>query len=204
VAGLEYAGDITLPGESLFSESKTKDRAWQYLEYSYDNRRWISIRNDAFKYNYYYGGGFEQLFDMLSDPYETTNLLAGEIAPELAAIKAELKATLLAYEKRWGLAGYTTGDDFKVGEAYMPYPQRNEAFPRFPAQMMDESEKAQMNDLFDEILLAIAREPVVKLRELDMAAWQNVGNFSDEAIEKLLATADDEEPGRYPGFRANL
>jgi arylsulfatase A-like enzyme len=204
VAGLEYAGDMTLPGESLFSESKTKDRAWQYLEYAYDNRRWISIRNDAYKYNYYYGGGFEQLFDMLSDPYETTNLLAGEIAPKLAAIKAELKATLLAYEKRWGLENYTSDDDFKVGEPYLPHLQRNEAFPRFPAQMMDEMEKAQLNDLFAEIRQAIAKEPVVKLRELDLAAWQKAGGFSDEAIEKLLGIAEDEEPDRYPEFQANL
>jgi arylsulfatase A-like enzyme len=187
VAELEYEGDITLPGESLFSESKTRDRAWQYLEYSYDSRRWVSIRNDAYKFNYYYGGGFEQLFDMQNDPYETTNLLASPVPPAVAAVKAGLKSTLLSYERRWGLAGYTTDDDFKLGEPYVPHLQRNEAFPRFPAQIMDRVEKAEMNDLFDEVLQAVAREPVVKLHELDIAAWQTRGGFSDEAIEKLLA-----------------
>jgi hypothetical protein len=186
VAELKYPGDISLPGESLFCKQPGKDRTCQYLEYSFDNRRWISMRNKTHKYNYYYGGGFEQLFDMQNDPYETTNLLAGEITPEVGAIRAKLKAKLLEYEQTWGLEGYTTGDDLKKGEPYIPHPQRNEAFPRFPAQIMDKAEKAQMNDLFDEVLQAVAKEPVVKLHELDLAAWQEKGGFSDETIKQLL------------------
>ncbi len=186
VAQLEYPDDISLPGESLFNEHPIKDRNWQYMEYSYDNRRWISICNHTHKYNYYYGGGFEQLFDMQNDPHETTNLLAGEIMPEVGAIRVELKAKLLEYEQAWGLEGYTTSDDFKKGEPYTPHPQRNEAFPRFPAQIMDDGERAQINDLFDEVLQAVTKEPVVKLHELDIAAWQENGGFSDEAIERLL------------------
>ena len=55
---------------------------------------------------------------------------------------------------------------------------------------MDGDEKAGMNELFDEVLEAVAAEPVVRLRELDIAAWQAKGGFSDEQIEQLLA-ADD-------------
>ena len=186
VTKLEYPNDISLPGESLFSESPAKDRTVQYLEYSFDNRRWISLRNKTHKYNYFYGGGFEQLFDMQDDPHETTNLLAGEAAPEITAIRVGLKTKLLQYEKIWGLEGYTNDNGFKKGQPYTPHPQRNEAFPRFPARITDGVEKARMNDFFDEVLQAVAKEPVVKLRELDIAAWQEKGGFSDEAIKKFL------------------
>jgi len=190
VAELDYPGTIPLPGESLLGDPKTKDRDWQYVEYSYDNRRWISVRNEAYKYNFFYGGGFEQLFDMRNDPHETTNLLAGQVTSEIAAIRHELKSRLLQYEKKQGLEGYTNEDDFKRGAPFTPHPQRNKAFPRFPGNIMDGAVKAGMNDLFDEILAAVAKEPMVKLRELDIAAWQRAGGFSDDAIKELLERDD--------------
>jgi len=160
------------------------------MEYSFDNRRWISIRNQRYKYNYYYGGGWEELFDLAADPGETTDLLAAGVPDELAEIRAELRAKLTEYEARWGLEGYVSDGELLAGPPYEPHPQRNEAFPRFPAQIMDPAEKTAMNDLFDEVLAAAAREPVVHLRDLDIAAWQAKGGFSDEQIEALLQ-ADD-------------
>ncbi|MCP4166333.1 MAG: hypothetical protein GY759_10620, partial [Chloroflexi bacterium] len=53
-------------------------------------------------------------------------------------------------------------------------------------QIMNQTEKAQMNDLCDEVRAAIAREPVVQLHQLDIAAWQAKGGFLDEAIIKLI------------------
>ncbi|MCP4167255.1 MAG: sulfatase-like hydrolase/transferase [Chloroflexi bacterium] len=187
VAGIDYPGNETLAGESLLAESGVKERGWQYMEYSFDNRRWISIRNRRFKYNYYYGGGIEELFDLIADPYETKNLLWGDVPSELESIRTELRAKLAEYETKWGLAGYVSDKgELLAGPPYEPHPQRNEAFPRFPSQIMNQTEKAQMNDLFDEVRAAIAREPVVQLHQLDIAAWQAKGGFSDEAIIKLI------------------
>jgi hypothetical protein len=47
-----------------------------------------------------------------------------------------------------------------------------------------------MNDFLDEVTMAVAREPVVKLRDLDVAAWQAKGGFSEKEIRQLLE-ADD-------------
>ena len=96
----------------------------------------------------------------------------------------------MSYEKAYGLEGYTTGDDFKMGEVYSPHPQRNEAFPRFPAKLTDPTEVAAMNDYLEEVTQAIAKEPVVRLRELDIRSWQEKSGFSDEAINKLLESDD--------------
>ncbi len=184
--GLDYPGDIPLPGESLLAEQPSKDRNWQYIEYAEGNRRWISILSQEFKYNYYYGGGFEQLFDMQSDPHETTNLLANDFSHEIERIRTEHRQKLIQYEREYGLEGYVDEDDLKVGEPYIPHPQRNEAFPRFPLKLTGEVEKSQINTLYDEILDAIAKEPIVKLDELDLAAWQQNLNVPDEVVQAML------------------
>jgi arylsulfatase len=185
--GLDYPGSIPLAGESLLTENPARDRNWQYTEYAEGNRRWISIRSKAYKYNYYYGGGFDQLFDMQNDPHETTNLLAGDITAEAESAKNEHRQKLIEYEKELGLEGYIDGGDLKVGEPYQPFPQRNEAFPRYPLKLTDEDEKAQLNTLHDEILAAIAPEPLVKLSELDMKAWQEKLKIPQEIVDYMLA-----------------
>ena len=52
------------------------------------------------------------------------------------------------------------------------------------------AEAAAMNSYLDEVAQAVAREPVVKLRDLDVAAWQAKGGFSDEEIRQLLEVDD--------------
>lgn len=190
VTGLDYPANFPLPGESLFTETPKKDRSWQYVEYAQDNRRWISIRNKEYKYNYYYGGGFEQLFDMQKDPDETTNLLHGNLSSSVASIKEEMKQRLLEYERKYGLEGYTKPDGFMIGPPYQPHPQRNEAFPRFPFKIMDEHGKQQMNDNIDEIAQAVAKETLVNLRDLDLEAWQSNLNVPDQEVHRLLATVE--------------
>jgi arylsulfatase A-like enzyme len=189
VAGVEYPGDNPLPGASLFREGG-RDRSIQYLEYARHNRRWISLRNETHKYNYYYGGGVEQLFDMGSDPHETTNLLHGEPDAQALSARETLKSQLVAYERQHGLEGYVDGGDFKPADPYKPHPQRNEAFQRFLLQIMDPAERAQMNSLNEEILLATADEPVVRLRELDYRTWQRKFDVSEETMQQLLETDD--------------
>lgn len=190
IAGLEYPADNPLPGESLFSDNPQKNRSWQYLEYSQNNRRWISIRNRTHKYNYYYGGGFEQLFDMAKDPFEATNLLHDYVTDEVEATRNMMRSKLLEYEREWGLEGYVGENDFKIGEPYQPHPQRNEAFPRFPLKLTSETEKAQMNNFIDEIAAAVADEPLVCFKDLDITAWQKNLQISNEDVKRLLDMDD--------------
>jgi arylsulfatase A-like enzyme len=190
VAGLIYPTSHTLPGESLVSKERRKDRRWQYMEYGRDNRRWISIRDKTYKYNYYYGGAHEELFDMVNDPHETTNLLANGVPANLVCARGELRRRLVEYERVWGLEGYTCGGDLKRGAPYSPHPQRNEAFPRFPSKITDPLERSQMNRFLDEVLAVVAKEPVVRLRDLDIASWQQKAGLTDDEVRRLLE-ADD-------------
>lgn len=195
---VDYPGDLSLSGESLFASQPVKDRSAQFTEYSFENRRWISIRTNRYKYNYYYGGAREELFDLTSDPHETVNLLAEGVAPDVAELRDDLRRRLVEHEARWGLAGYVQDGELLRGPPYEPHPQRNEAFPRFPGQIMDEKEREGMNDLLAEVLMAVAHEPVVKLRELDIGAWQAKGGFTDDQIAAFLACDDARHPSSPP------
>jgi arylsulfatase A-like enzyme len=186
VVGLDYPGEIDLPGESLVSGNPAKDRSCQYTEYSRGNRRWISLRSHTHKYNYYYGGGREELFDLVADPPETTNLLVDGADQEVVRVKDFLRKKLIECERQIGLEGYVVGDDLAQLEPYRPRPHRNKAFPKFPDSITDAVEKEQMTDFFAEVMAAIEREPVVRLEELDLQSWQRNGNISDETIQKML------------------
>ena len=81
-------------------------------------------------------------------------------------------------------------DGLRQGAPYQPYLQRNEAFPRFPLKITDPDEKAAMNDFIDEIAWAVADEPLVDIRQLDVAAWQQQLNIPDADVTRLLARDD--------------
>ena len=36
-----------------------------YVEYCKGNRRWVSLRSGTHKYNYYYGGAYKELYDII-------------------------------------------------------------------------------------------------------------------------------------------
>lgn len=184
--GIEYPADYPLPGKSLLRKEGRRDRSMQYMEYSAGNKRWISLRNDRFKYNNYYGGGREELFDLQDDPLESENLLETTDDREMSKTKDDLRRRLGAYEAQWGLEGYVEEGDFARFENYEERPYRNKAFPLFPGMLMDKSEQSEMNRFLDEILWAIEKEPVVSLRELDSAAWQRNGSFTDQQVTALL------------------
>ena len=119
-----------------------------------------------YKYNYYYGGAREELFDLTMDPYETTNLL--EIDPDgHTTIKDQLKAQLILDENHYGLPGYIENGDFKVFPDFEPIFYR-ECNPPFIPNHLSEQDKAKLNSLEDEIHQAVQDEPLVDLDQLDI------------------------------------
>lgn len=77
------------------------------------------------------------------------------------------------------------------------------AFPRYVAQPIDETfvrpsfypmlleeERAQMDDVLEEILRAIEKEPTTKLRENGTAEILSGAGFSPAQIEDLLRRAE--------------
>ncbi len=184
VAGIDYPGPHQLPGASIFSDKK--DRTHQYMEYSRESRRWCSMRDSRYKFNYFYAEGFEELYDMRDDPGETVNLLISD--PENAEVRAardRLREKLLAHEQKWGLEGCTTDTDFVKKEALTVNEyRRNGQFHIFPDRITNPDEKQGMNTLEQEVLGAVANEPLVRLHELDLECWQENGAPA-ELVEKI-------------------
>ena len=185
-AELDYPGDHELPGESLISETAEKDREYQYVEYSTGNRRWISLRDKQYKYNYYFGGGREELFNLKNDPGECRNLMVLPMNEELISHKVRLHDALVKKEELWGMPGTVINGDFIKLDDYIPKPYRNKAFPIFQDRITKTEEKDAMNSHLDEIIEVSKNEEVVHFQELDLNAWQKNGNYSDEEITELL------------------
>lgn len=191
-AGLNYPGKEKLPGGSLFMNDGSKSRQYQYIEYSKGNRRWISLRDKRFKYNYYYGGGLEELFDMVDDPNESVDLLYGEPNSNILEIRCKLRSELIRYEKEFGLPGYVIDDELIRMEPYKPNPYRNSAFPVFPLTI-NEDERIKMNDFYDEVIMAVEKEEVVKLDELDLDTWKKQPRIPSGNISKVLGIPETKQ-----------
>lgn len=184
VAGAKYPADIELPGGSIFKD--TKDRNYQYIEHNKGSKRWISLRDKRYKYNYYYGGGYEELFDMLEDPQESTNLLFDNKDEEILKIKDRLRKKLIQYEEKWGLEGYVKDGDFVEYEPYEQVFYRETNFPYIIKELVKEEERESMNDMCDEVLMATEKEEIVRLKDLDLETFKIYGGFDDEKIKELI------------------
>ncbi len=182
--------NTTFPGESLLAgaDQVRKDRSVQYVEYSAGLRRWISLRTKLYKYNYYYNGGYEELFDLKEDPSEQTNILFGESRedPAIQEVCEMLRSRLMQFEKDWGPEGCLQDGVFiKLNDAPAQSKRQNR-FPAFHKKIMNPEEKNRMNSLTDEMLLYIEKEPLVKLEDLNLQDWQTEGGFTDKQIKDLL------------------
>lgn len=184
-AGIEYPGPCVLPGRSLLRENETRDR--QYMENGRGSNRWISMRDERFKFNYYFGGGGEELFDQENDPLESVNLLAGgAVEADTRSVRDRLYTELVKHEAVWGLEGMSDGHRLAV----LPSPQsalrRNGQFPIFQNNLTNPREREEMNDFGDEVFQAVAAEPLVHLGELDLDAW--LANGAPEALVEKART----------------
>lgn len=178
VAGVLYPADYDLPGESLVHMNGVKNRCYQYVEHQRGNKRWCMLRDNRYKYVYYYGDK-EQLFDLRNDPCETTDLLYHNTDDAIDGIRAQLKLTLLAYERRYGLRECVDREGFAGCKPYKKslYYETNK--PVFTDMIIDEKERGEMMPYEDEILQAIKDEPLVKLSQnhtgeiLAQLGWSN-------------------------------
>jgi len=198
VAGLEYPGDIELPGGSIFKDNK--DRNHQYMEHNKDNKRWVSLRDKRYKYNYYYGGAHEELFDMINDPEESTNLLFNNKDVEIIQIKDGLRSKLVEYEKKWGLEGCVVNNDLVKLKPYKQVFYRETNFPYIVKELVKEDEINGMNDMLDEVLEATQKEELVRLKDLDLDTFRLHGKFTKEQIDQLV-NKDEERRKNLLGDR---
>ena len=176
-AGVKYPNPDILPGESIFIRDGKKDRSLQYVEYGHGNMRWVSLRSKKYKYNYYYGGGVEELFDMENDPDESVNILWSGTDPGALKIKEEMRSLLVEMESRYGLEGCVQDGDFlKLEEINAGFYRENNP-PIFPGRA-----GGGYISLEEEIRRAVAHEPVVKLKDLDLDYFSERGTIDRDAL----------------------
>jgi arylsulfatase A-like enzyme len=78
ITQVSYPAEIKLPGESLFSSEEKRDRNKEIIEYNQGNKRWLSITDGKFKFNYFFGDGQMELFDLTQAGNEAENLLCDQ------------------------------------------------------------------------------------------------------------------------------
>ncbi len=101
VCGLSYADDKQkLAGNSLCNEEIVRSRKYQTASFGTGKKRWVMVREERYKYIYWYNGGTEEMYDMKNDPQEINNILRCENYP--LQIYNELKTRAIEYEKEWG------------------------------------------------------------------------------------------------------
>ncbi len=158
-AGVDYPGTLPLPGMSILHDNGNKDRKYQYVEHQRGSKRWCMLRDAKYKYVHHYGDAPE-LFDMLQDPNETTNLLYNCQDSDVWDIAQQYKEKLLDYETRHGLQGGVVGNDFEKRPAYIATPYQEGCFP---TSMVRYAGDDPAGCLCDEILEAVRNEPTVDL-----------------------------------------
>ena len=186
IAGIKYYGKHELAGESIASPPQKKDRDYQYVSYSASNRRWCSVTSHEYRYNYFYGGGKEELFDLINDPYETTNILLTDQASKYETPRITLRKKLVEYEKDYWKPKYIKDNDFVAFEPFIARPTRNIARPQYPRNTILPDQEKITNDFHNEVLQAISKEKNVKIEELDYKSWQNSFGLSEELVQELI------------------
>lgn len=110
---LPYPADLSpLPGASLLGRpggGLADQRTGYVIDYGWRRNRWVCLRTRAHKYVLWADNGMEELYDLLADPNELTNIVA-----EAPAIAGELRQRVLGWEREEGLPHSFDGEEFRV------------------------------------------------------------------------------------------
>ncbi|NLF39977.1 sulfatase-like hydrolase/transferase [bacterium] len=169
-----------LPGESLLIPAGRgiKDRSVHYAENGSGAGRFISLRGQRYKYNYWFSEGREELYDLEHDAAETNNLLRGQVQGEALAAHERMKRQLANYEKRFGHA-----DSFEGGRLAVRHGSITPTWPpclygidwqmAMHAFNLGAAEEAKLNRHGDEFLAAVGKEPTVDLKKLNWEFYES-------------------------------
>ena len=173
IAGMPgAAGD--LPGASLLGREGgglKEPRKKLVIEYGRGEGRWLALREGVWRYTYYAGGGWEELYNLETDPHELNNLLLEApdrpVDPAHRRRAGEMRAYLDAWERTHGFAspGAWQPDVEALRRAKEETPEFPGHSPRWVFRLSPE-ERARMESTADSLAGAIRGEPTVDLEFL--------------------------------------
>jgi len=163
-----------LPGASLIGcdgGGLKEPRKRLVIEYGREESRWLALREGAWRYARYLEDGWEELYNLDSDPDEEQNLLLpgpdGMIDPNVRRQADQMKAYLESWER---VHGFASPDAWKPDvEALARAKAETEQFPghspRWVFRLRPE-ERVRMESTADSLAGAISGEPTVDLEFL--------------------------------------
>ena len=191
LADVPYPGDCPLAGDSLLGKpggGLAAPRDELVVEHGGGNTRWLSLLRGPWKYNYYFLGGWEELFHLEDDPQEMHNLLLGDPTSDARKLADDMVQTLTAWEREHGFATSLDGHRELIRtEPPARVPNRtNDQFPTWVENLPPE-EKAQMESLGESVRNAMQHEWTYKLTDLNLKAYkEGGGSFEGTEDQKLL------------------
>ncbi len=192
LAGVDYPGTPSLPGHSLLAADgggAAVPRDEFVIEHGSPPHRWLSLLRGSLKYNLYLTDGFEELYDLATDPHECDNLLLTGDA-EARDTGDRMRRDLVDWERRHGYERSLSGDAFVTGER-QPLPPRRAGNLQFPRWLdrLDPTERAGMNSLGEEMLQVTAKEDTYSIEDLDLSHWLEAGGeICEQALRHLRAS----------------
>lgn len=129
VCGLEYPESQYTPvGESLCSDAPQRNRSVQCSSNGKGANRWLMIRNQRYKYIYWYKKGTREFYDLENDPHELNNLMeTNEYSKELVNT---LHTQLIEYELELGMKELVEAGELIRFESDAPFRKtKNNKFP---------------------------------------------------------------------------
>ncbi len=194
--GITHPDPSSLPGESVFREDK--DRSVQYLSLGRKGRRFATVRDQRYKYTYYYGAGIlDELFDLELDPGETMNLLRVQPeAPFVIELREKMKTLVKEFETQWGVLNEAIDDkgelmvfaQDKHWNLEQSYQAQVQSFPEWPDQISDPEEAEAMNNFAYEALECVKDQSPLKLNKLNLETWRKKGG--DESFFEYIRSHD--------------
>ncbi len=178
-AGINYPGEPDLPGASLLGAQGgglESPRPEFVVEHGGGTTRWLSLLRGPWKYNYYFTGGWEELFHLEDDPLEMNNLLLGSPSADAKKQGEDMKQSLTSWEREYGFPTSFDTDGELIRSEIPKGPPRttNTQFPVW-VDNLDPGEKALMDSAGESPLNAMAKEWTYELTDLNLKAFKDCG-----------------------------
>ena len=192
LAGVDYPGDIPLPGASLLGSpggGLAEPRDECVVEYAHGPSRWLSLLDGPWKYNYYVQGGWEELFHLDDDPLEMNNLLLESPSAEAHKRGEDMRRRITEWERENGFPASLGNDGELIATEAGVGGKRplvtNNQFPRWVKNLCPE-EKARMESPGESTLNAMKHEWTYSLSDLNLQAYKDCGGTLEGTVEQLL------------------